>query len=88
MNSSGRRHSRQFKLEVVRRVQETGRSQAQIAKELGIGANTLSRWMRQYRDSQDEAFPGKGRQTSKDALIRRLRRENERLRKERDFLKK
>ena len=88
MSPSRRRFSREFKLEVVRRVQETGRTQAQVAKELGISANTLSRWMRQYRSEQDEAFPGKGRQNSKDALIRRLRRENERLRQERDFLKK
>ena len=62
---------------LVRRVQETGRTQAEVAKDLGILANTLSRWVRQFRDSQDEAFPGKGRQNSKDALIRRLRGENE-----------
>jgi transposase-like protein len=88
MSSPRKRYGRQFKLEVVRRVQETGRSQAQVAKELGISPNTLSRWMRQYRESEDEAFPGKGRQNAKDALIRRLRSENDRLRKERDFLKK
>ncbi len=88
MSPSGRRYGRQFKFEVVRRVQETGRSQAEVAKELGISPNTLSRWMRQFREERDEAFPGKGRQNSKDALIRRLQRENERLRKERDFLKK
>jgi transposase len=88
MSSPRKRYGREFKLEVIRRVQETGRSQAQVAKELGIAANTLSRWMRQYRSEQDEAFPGKGRQNAKDTLIRRLRRENERLRKERDFLKK
>ncbi len=88
MSSSRRRFSREFKLEVVRRVEETGRTQSQVAKELEISANTLSRWVRQFRDEQVEAFPGKGRQNSKDAAIRRLRRENERLRKERDFLKK
>ena len=88
MSPSRRRYSREFKLEAVRRVEETGRSQAQVAEELGISANTLSRWMRLFRSDPDEAFPGKGRQNSKDALIRRLRRENERLRKERDFLKK
>ncbi len=88
MSSSRIRYSREFKLEVVRRVEEIGRTQAQVAEELGISANTLSRWGRQFRDEQAEAFPGKGRQNSKDATIRRLRRENERLRKERDFLKK
>jgi len=88
MSSPRKRYSREFKLEVIRRVQETGRSQAQVAKELGITANTLSRWMRQHRSEKAESFPGTGRQTSQAALISRLRRENDRLRKERDFLKK
>jgi len=35
MSTSRKRYSREFKLEVIRRVQETGRSQAQVAKELG-----------------------------------------------------
>ncbi len=88
MSSSRRRYSREFKLEVIRRVRESGLSQSQVAKDLGISANTLSRWMKQARNEKGEAFPGQGRQTSQAALISRLRRENERLRKERDFLKK
>jgi len=88
MSGTRRRYSREFKLEVVRRVQELGRSQAQVAEELGVSANTINRWMKQFGQEKDEAFPGKGRQTSQAALISRLRRENERLRKERDFLKK
>ena len=87
MSSSRKRYSRGFKLEVVRRVRETGRSQTQAAKELGLALNTLSRWMHQFRDEKVEAFPGTSKETSQAALISRLRRENERLRKERDFLK-
>ena len=88
MSPSRKRYIREFKLEVIRRVQETGRSQAQVAKELGLAQNTLSRWIRQHRDEKAESFPGKGQQTSQAALISRLRRENERLREERDSLKK
>ena len=88
MSVSRRRYSREFKLEVVRRVQELGRTQAQVAEELGVSANTINRWVKQFRQEKDDAFPGKGRQTSQAALISRLRRESERLRKERDFLKK
>ena len=40
MSSSRRRYSRELKLEVIRRVHETGLSQAQVAKDLGISANT------------------------------------------------
>ena len=88
MSPSQKRYSREFKLEVVRRVQISGKSQREVADELGISPNTLSRWVRQFRDDKTEAFPGKGSQTSQAALIARLRRENERLRQERDFLKK
>ena len=88
MSASQKRYSREFKIELVRRIQESGRTQAEVAKELGIAANTVSRWVRQYRREKTEAFPGRGSQTSQNALISRLRRENERLRKERDFLKK
>jgi transposase-like protein len=58
-------------VEVVRRVLETGRSQAQVARELGISAHMLSRWMRQHRTEKAEAFPGSGRQISQAALISR-----------------
>ena len=88
MSTPRRRYSRDFKLVAVRRVQQTGRSQSQVAEELGVSANTLCRWMKEYLAEKADPFPGKGRQTSQAALISRLRRENERLRKERDFLKK
>lgn len=88
MSTSQKRYSREFKLETVRRIQATGLSQAEVARELDVSPNTISRWMRQFRDEKAEAFPGKGSQTSQAALISRLCRENERLRQERDFLKK
>ena len=88
MKTPRRRFTRELKLEAVRRVQETGRTQAQVAEELGVSSNTLCRWMKEYRTEKADPFPGKGRQTNQAVLINRLRRENERLRKERDFLKK
>ena len=88
MSSSRKSYSREFKLETIRRLRATGQSQAEVAKELGISANTISRWHQQYKAEKTESFPGTGRQTTQAALISRLRRENERLRKERDFLKK
>ncbi len=88
MSTPRRRFSRELKLEAVRRVQETGRTQAQVAEELGVSANNLCRWIKQFRSEKAEPFPGKGHQTNQAVLISRLRRENERLREERDFLKK
>jgi len=40
------------------------------------------------RGATSEAFPGKGKQTSEAEELSRLRRENQRLKMERDILKK
>ena len=44
--------------------------------------------MREQRTPPTEAFPGKGHVSSADEELRRLKRENEVLRQERDILKK
>ena len=49
MSIPRRRFSRELKMEAIRRVQETGRTQAEVAEELGVSANTLCRWVNQYR---------------------------------------
>ena len=69
-----RRHfSREFKLEAIRRVQETGRTQSEVAEELSVSANTLCRWMKQYRAEKAEPFPGKGRQKRERQAVAQYR---------------
>ena len=80
-------YTREFKIEAVRMTTEGGIKVAQAARELGINENTLHIWRRQFREW------GAGPNASKEALsqaeeIQRLRRDNARLREERDFLKK
>lgn len=58
MGSSHKRYSREFKLEVVRRVLVTGQRQIGVAEELGIAPNTLSHWMRQFRDEKAARMAG------------------------------
>jgi len=48
----------------------------------------LYKWVSQYGERPEEAFPGKGRQTSDAEQIKQLQSENQRLRMERDILKK
>ena len=80
--------TKEFKQEAVRLVQTSGKSAVQIAKDLGISDSALSRWVRESREHPDEAFPGKGHQSPADEELRRLQRENDVLRQERDILKK
>lgn len=88
MGSSKRTFSREFKLEAVNLVTEGGHKQTQVAIDLGIHPNTLHKWVRQYAQRPQDAFPGKGHQLTEAEELRQLQRENERLRMERDILKK
>lgn len=88
MGKKRRSYSREFKLEAVGLVTEGGLSVAQAARDLGIPESALWRWKKQYEEDPEQAFPGKGRLRPEDEELRRLRRELERVRQERDILKK
>ena len=83
-----RKYDLEFKLEAVRMAAEPGVTNRQVERQLGIGQGVLSRWKRELNRDGQEAFAGKGRLKPEDAEMRRLKRENERLRRERDILKK
>ena len=74
-----------FKTEAVRLTRESGRPIAQVSRELGIADNLLYRW-RSEQHSVDSQ--GRTRQAvrAEQGELTRLKRENETLRKERDFL--
>ena len=88
MVSRRRRFNREFKIETVKLVTDSDNSVPQIAVDMGIHPNTLYRWVQQYSEKPQEAFPGTGHMTSEAETIRQLKRENERLKMERDILKK
>ena len=83
-----KRYDKEFKIEAVRLASEPGNSQAGIERDLGIGQGVISRWKRELFKNGEQAFPGTGRLKPDDEDLRRLKRENERLRRERDILKK
>jgi len=67
---------------------EPGIANRDVERRLGIGQGVLSRWKRQLEDDGAQAFPGKGHLKPDDEQLRRLKHENQRLRRERDILKK
>ena len=81
-------YSREFKEDAVRLVTEKGISVTQVAMDLGIHENTIYKWLRQYKADPEGAFPGKGRLKPQDEEFRKLQRENEVLKEEREILKK
>jgi transposase len=89
MSKRGRRsYDNEFKREAVRLVVEEGRKASEVERNLGITPTLVARWVREMSEDPEYAFPGKGRLKAPDEEIRKLKRENERLRRERDILKK
>jgi transposase len=84
----GQTFDKTFKQEAVRLVQTSGKSQSQIVRDLGVAMSTLSRWCSELATKGEQAFVGSGNQQPEAEELRRLRRENEILRQERDILKK
>ena len=80
-----RKYDLEFKLEAVRMAAEPGVTNRSVERRLGIGQGVLSRWKRELRNDATPALPGKGQLKPADEEVRRLKRENERLRRERDI---
>lgn len=65
-----RKYDAQFKMEAVRLVLN-GKSIRQAASDLGINANVLARWRREYLADNQNAYPGKGHLKPEDEEMRR-----------------
>ena len=82
---SRRSFTDEFKRDAVALVIDEGRRVIDVARSLGIGEGTLGNWVRQARvDRGDRA----GVTTTERIELVELRRENARLRMERDLLKR
>ena len=76
-----------FKAEAVGLVRTSGRTKRQIAEDLGVGFSTLTRWMGRQLD-REMGDPRRPPDADVAAELKRLQRENEILRQERDILKR
>lgn len=89
--------SSEFKREAVRLLEQGDKEGAQLARELGIKRNQLYKWKAEIDAHGEEAFPGQGGRPKKGngddsaalrAEIKRLREENEILKKAAIFFAK
>lgn len=80
-----RQYTEEFKREAVRLMETSGKPIAQLARDLGIKDNNLYRWRGLYGSQQQSTY---GNRSEMEAELKRLRREVETLRQERDILKK
>ena len=87
MPESKKHFTPEFRDEAVRLAQTSGRSRREVAADLGIGLSTLRAWIDGRCDAQMER-PPPDRQEDLVAEPKRLRRENEIFRQEREILKR
>ena len=80
--------TREYKLEVIELARTSGKSKTQLERELGLTPGLIGNWEKALQEHHEQAFPGTGHRTETEAELRRLRRELEIVRQERDILKK
>lgn len=84
-----RKYDKEFKLNAVKLVLEKKLTCMQVSQDLGIGLSSLQRWLHEVaKHGSTNVFPGSGNLRVEDEERRRLKREIEVLRRERDILKK
>ena len=88
MSTEKKKYTPEFKREAVRLITEQGYKTAEAARNLGIHPSVLNRWKSQLATDGQNAFPGKGHLTPEKEELQKLRKENQRLKMERDILKK
>ncbi len=84
-------YTEEFRREAVKRSEKEGSSAAKVAEELGISAQQIYNWKRQFSrlsDKQFNSLNGVDYSKNESEEVRKLRRENKKLKDEIEFLKK
>lgn len=81
-------YPKEFKQDAVRLVVDQRYSCPEVGRRLGVASSNVSRWVRQYRQEQQDLNEGGTPRKELEAEIRRLKKENKRLEMEREILKK
>lgn len=84
-------YTEEFRREAVKRAEKPGNTNASVAKELGVSAQQLYNWRRQFNrlsEKQFNSLNGVDYSKTDNAENRRLKKENADLKKEIEFLKK
>jgi transposase len=83
-----KKYSKKFKLDAISLVLEQNYSRAEAARNLGINAQMLGRWVKEHQADEGQAFRGNGKLTPEQEEIKKLKAQVKRLEMERDILKK
>jgi len=84
-----KKYTREFKIKALE-LAELKRDVPSVAEDLGVSRSMIYRWKREMDKDQQACFSGNGREnlTDQELELKRLQRELEDVRMERDILKK
>ena len=83
-----KKYTREFKLDAISLVLEQNYTRTEAAKNLGLNANVLGRWIKEHQNDDGQAFRGNGKLTPEQEEIRKLKAQVKRLEMEKEILKK
>lgn len=78
----------EYKKDIVKLVTELGKKPVDVAKDIGVSATAVRRWVKQYSEHGEDAFPGKGNLRPADADQKALEKKIKDLEVENAILKK
>ena len=82
-------YDKQYKMAAVKHAQSVSRPVKDVARELGISGTTLRRWINEYDEYGESAFPGHGNALFNSTYeIKKLQKQIEELKMENEILKK
>ena len=83
-----KRFDNDYKREIVRLVDELGKSPTQVAEDIGVSPQTVRAWVRKFGKADSDAFPGKGKLHPADEELREMKKKIKDLEEENLILKK
>ena len=83
-----KKYLKEFKQDAISLVTDQGYTRVEAARNLGIKANMLGRWVKEQQADDGQAFRGNGKLTPEQDEIRKLKTQVKRLEMEKDILKK
>ena len=78
----------EYKKEIIKLITERGKTVRQVSKDIDVSETSIYRWIKQYGQHGEDAFPGKGNLLPEDEKLRKLQQEIFDLREENEILKK
>jgi len=88
-NECRRKYSKEFKIDAVELMMRSNKPIMETATSLGIRADLLRRWEKEYSANKAAPFPGSGHlKDPEDERLRKMERELRVVIEERDILKK